>query len=428
MINKPYNPPKDPMSTKNNKSKAFFMCLFPLIFFAYQFILRLWPGLTMQPIMEQFSIDAGQFGLFAAAYYYGYAGFQIPIAIFLDRLGTRPIIAACALLCGLATLLFTVTDNWYMACLSRFLVGAGSAAGFLGVSQVVSEWFPKEHYTKIIGWSFTIGLLGAIYGGKPINLFIEHYDWESVSSMLALVAIIIGFLTLLFLRSPKEKHARSTKDSPFKLQACKKLLSSPTIWLLAIANLLMVGALEGFADVWGIPYFMMAHSIPKSEAAQLVSFVYFGMLFGGPILAFLSQKYGNYIMISVCGLGMAFAFVCLLLSSEYHFTGIAITLFIVGVLCCYQVLVFSTGSMLVSPHDLGVTIAFLNCINMLGGSFFHTFVGQIMDLFWQEESLYNGLKVYDLSTYKNALMLIPISAIVGVLLIVILQQKTKRKS
>ncbi len=65
---------------KKHKCLSFLMWLFPLSFFTYQFILRLWPGLMMQTIMEQFSIDASHFGLLAALYYYGYAGMQITVA------------------------------------------------------------------------------------------------------------------------------------------------------------------------------------------------------------------------------------------------------------------------------------------------------------------------------------------------------------
>lgn len=56
--------------------------------------------------------------------------------------------------------------------------------------------------------------------------------------------------------------------------------------------------------------------------------------------------------------------------------------FSVGLLCCYQVIVFSAGTNTVALRNLGVRVAFLNCINMLSGSFFHTCIGKIMDFFW----------------------------------------------
>ena len=80
------------MTSYKSKYLPWLMWVLPLLFFTYQFILRLWPGLMMQSIMTQFSIDATQFGFIAAVYYYGYAGMQIPVAFLLDRFGTRQVI------------------------------------------------------------------------------------------------------------------------------------------------------------------------------------------------------------------------------------------------------------------------------------------------------------------------------------------------
>ena len=407
-----------------SKKMSYLMWLFPLSFFTFQFILRLWPGLMMQPIMEQFSIDASHFGLLTALYYYGYAGMQIPVAIMLDKFSAKHIIGIFALVCGLATIAFTYTDNWYVACISRFLVGAGSAVGFLGVSKVISDWFPKDNYAKMVGYSFTIGLMGAIYGGKPISILIENYSWKKVAFALALVSILIGVGTYLFLRSTDKQE--NEQENQFKLVNFKTLLSSKSIWLIALANLLMVGSLEGFGDVWGVPYLMKAHDLVKSDAAELISFIFIGMLFGGPLLAFLSKYLGNYRVISICGIGMALCFLTLLSGIEYNWYYFAAIFFLVGIMCCYQVIIFATGAELVNPQLLGVTIAFLNCINMLGGSFFHTLMGHIMDLFWtgpQNE----GVKIYTLESYEAALIAIPLCSMIGASMIGLLGYNLREK-
>ena len=93
------------MLAPKNKYFPYVMWAFPLLFFAYQFILRLWPGLMMQQMMMQFSISSSQFGLIAAFYYYGYSSMQIPVAMLLDRFGAKYIVFAFAVLCGVATLL-----------------------------------------------------------------------------------------------------------------------------------------------------------------------------------------------------------------------------------------------------------------------------------------------------------------------------------
>lgn len=99
--------------------------------------------------------------------------------------------------------------------------------------------------------------------------------------------------------------------------------------------------------------------------------------------------------------------------------------FTIGLMCCYQVIVFAAGSTLVSNKQLGITIAFLNCINMLGGSFFHTVIGKIMDYYWEGNLTQNGLKQYSLSSYHHALMVIPACALLGTVLIYLLHRHIK---
>jgi predicted MFS family arabinose efflux permease len=410
------------MRTAQYKYLPFLMWLLPLSFFTYQFILRLWPGLMMHQIMEQFSIDATGFGLLAAFYYYGYSSMQIPVAILLDRFSVRYIICGFALLCGLATLLFTITDNFYLALLSRFLIGTGSAVGFLATSKVLSLWFPKDQYARMIGFSFTLGLMGAIYGGKPVSLLIDQHSWHNVALTLAVISMAIGCLTFFTLRTPKNNDELTAKEQ-FRIADFKSILSSEVIWWLALANLLMVGSLEGFADVWGLQYLMIAYDLSKCDAASLISNVFYGMIVGGPLLAFFSQRVGNYSVIAACGFGMSLAFIFLLFSDEYHHIAIGCLFFAVGVMCCYQVIVFAAGSDLMPPKQLGVTVAFLNCINMLGGSFFHTIIGFVMDLFWTGSFNDEGIRIYDLETYKYAISVVPVCAILGALIVCVIGRR-----
>lgn len=408
------------------KIQPYLMWLLPLSFFTYQFILRLWPSLMMQQIMQQFQIDATGFGLLASVYYYGYAGMQIPIAILLDRFGTRYIVCACAALCGLATLLFTYTDSWVLALVSRFIIGMGSAAGFLATSKVVSEWFEDKYYAQMVGFSFTIGLLGAIYGGKPVSLLVEGFGWHQVAFVLAMMSMGIGLLSLLFLKTRMQKV--KSESSALCMKDFKKLLCSPTIWCLAIANLLMVGPLEGFADVWGANYLMQIAAISKPDAAGFVSCIFIGMLFGGPLLAAFAKKIGNYTVISLCSAGMVVAFLWLLfLNAQINSYILSGVFFVVGILCCYQVLVFASGSALVSASMLGLTVAFLNCINMLGGSFFHSTIGWAMDQFWAGDIL-DGVRVYKVASYQKALLIIPAAALVGGIITAVLGLDKRLKS
>lgn len=396
------------------KLLPWFMWVFPLAFFAFQFILRLFPGLVISEFFEKYHITATEYGVFASLYYLGYAGMQIPVALLLDKIGARIVISVSALLCAFATWLLIASSSWDVALFSRFLIGVGSVVGFLGTSKIISQWFPQNRYAQLVGLSFSFGLLGAVYGGRPISFMIDQLGWQQVAQLLSITALSLGVLTFLFLRG---KNSPQEEQYPV-ISSLRQLFTYKPLIVLAFANLLMVGALEGFADVWGVPYLMNARHIPKGEAAGITTYIFVGMLFGGPILGFFAEKFkAHHTVILLSALGMSALMMLVLLGNAYlsNYALIAV-MFLIGILCCYQVVVFATGAQLVPTHLMGITIALLNCINMFGGSFFHGLIGTLMDYF-DPSTLVDGVRVYSLEAYIYALCLIPLCSLLGAVLV-----------
>jgi MFS family permease len=407
-----------------SRFQPWFMWFVAVLFFAYQFIMRVFPGLCISEIMQKFHIDAMDYGLLASMYYYGYAGMQIPIALLLDRFGPRLIISLCCLVCSFAVFLFVWTENWHLVLLARFLIGAGSAAGFLGASKIISLWFPFHVYARMVGLTFSLGLVGAIYGGMPVSHLITLYGWENVLLMIGSVGLL---LTVLIALSIKKYKVAFLYESPSFFKSFHSLLSMPSLLLMAIGNLLMVGPLEGFADVWGVAYLMKVYGCDQAEASFVTSAIFTGMLLGGPLLAYLADRLKvAYQMTALCGILMALFFAIMLLSKgQLSCTILYAMMLTVGILCCYQVLVFSIGTAIVPPPLRNITVAFLNCINMLGGAFFHTLIGSLMDIFWKG-GLRDGHRIYEAHAYAFALGSIPLAAFIGGVIFLFLRPNGKK--
>lgn len=390
------------------------MWVFPLAFFAFQFILRLFPGLVINEFFAKYHINATDYGLFASLYYLGYASMQIPIALLLDKVGPRIVISLSALLCALATWMLVTSDSWPLALTSRFLIGVGSVVGFLGTSKIISQWFPQNRYAQLVGLTFSFGLMGAVYGGRPVSFMIEQMGWQEVATLLSITALALGVLTFIFVRGKNTPQ----EDSYPVIKSLKQLFTYKPLIVLAFANLLMVGALEGFADVWGVSYLMSARHITKGEAAGITSYIFIGMLFGGPILGFFAEKFkAHHTVILISAVGMALLLSIVLLGHAYLSNiALMIIMFLTGILCCYQVVVFATGAQLVPSVLMGITIALLNCINMFGGSFFHSTIGALMDYF-DPNTIIDGVRTYSLEAYTFALFVIPVCSLLGAILV-----------
>lgn len=397
------------------------MWVVPVIFCAFQFVLRLFPGHVQTHLMNDFSIGAGAFGAFSASYYLGYAGFQIPVAILLEKFKPRKVIAISAFSCALGCLILAYTKIWVLAILSRFIIGAGSVTGFLGTTKIVLDWFPSKHHAKMIGISMSIGLLGAVYGGKPISLLIEQFEWRSVLFCLGVIASFIAIMALVMIKESRLNDNVIFKPEKFSwLTQIRSLLTNKMFVTLAVANFLMVGCLEGFADVWGINYLSIAASINVVDASLLTSFIFIGMLLGMPVLSAIADKTNTHLILTAfCGILMAILLSLLLLNPQMFSTFSLKALMIsIGILSGYQALVFAIGEQLVPKILSNTAIATLNCINMLGGAFFHEAIGSLIDL-TAKLNISNASDGYSLYEYSIGLAVIPIMSVMGGLLLLV---------
>lgn len=400
---------------------AWAMWLLTTLFFAFQFILRITPGLVIHDLMDKFDVTAADYGYFSALYYLGYAGFQIPIAIMLDKYGPKIIIFLCAFICSIFSLTIVYSDSWLLALIGRFFVGVGSAGGFLGVAKVLSIWFSPSHYARMVGLTFSLGLIGAVFGSAPISMLMEIYSWQVTVKFVGFGGIIISCFILLTLK-PLPIGENKTEENI--LQKIKNILTNKHIVLLAISNLFLVGSLEGFADVWGVPYLEQTYGYSKTTASSITMLVYIGMLFGGPILAYFAEKYNAYFqMIAIAGTIMSVIILSLtIFTGEFPYKILMGMMFIIGICCCYQVIILSLGSIMTSQAEASITIAFLNCINMLGGSLFHSLIGNILNTLW-DGTIINGINVYSNTAYNIAIAIIPIIGFIGVAINIWLARK-----
>jgi hypothetical protein len=83
-----------------------------------------------------------------------------------------------------------------------------------------------------------------------------------------------------------------------------------------------------------------------------------------------------------------------------------------GVLCCYQVIVFTKVSGLVDKKVTGLAIAVTNCINMSFGSLFHTIISYLMQSGTLIEMEGEALR-YGYSTFIISLSVIPLACFIG---------------
>lgn len=375
-------------------------------FYAFQYVLRVFPGIMMDDIRVKFAVDTQQFGDFSGAYYLGYAVMHIPIGLLLDHMSPRWVIAGSVILCSLGILPLIYGDSWALAVVGRFLVGAGSGTAILGVFKVIRLNFPSQKFGTVLGFSVMVGLIGGIYGGGPVQHLVTSLGWTNVLYGFVIAGVVIALAVIFLIPRRGKKVAKATTSQGSLGHDLKVAFRAPYVMTTAFLAAFMVGPLEGFADVWGVPYLIQSYGFSKELSSYLPSLMFFGMLFGSPALAYLGERTGRYgliVRVSALLMGICFLF---LLMTKVPLWGIQGSFFLVGVLSAYQILVMHINSMRVAEKYSGIVTAITNMIIMSFGYVFHHFIGRIMNLYWTGETVGN-IRVYPLEAYDNGLMIIP---------------------
>lgn len=392
-------------------------------FYAYQYVIRVLPNIIMPEIMTKFGIDASLFGQFSGIYYIGYTLVHLPIGILLDRVGPKIVIPICMLLTGLGLLPIVYTDVWVYPIVGRFIIGIGSSGAILGVFKIIRLCFPEERFTVMLGISVTIGLLGAIYGGQPVNLILNTIGWEYALQLMCYVGLglaIISYLLIPTLNKPKKETT--------VLQDITRVIKNPMVLLVCALGGLMVGPMEGFADAWSTEFFRTVYSMSEEVASTLPSFVFLGMCFGAPLLSYWASKSKAYYQIIILSAGLMLAGFLGLMMATIPAGYLSAILFLIGFLCGYQILVIYKASSYVPETLVGLTTACANMIIMIFGYFFHTIIGRTMDFFWSG-TMEAGRRLYSSEAFLSGLSIIPITlaiAAVGFIWI-FFSEKSKNK-
>jgi MFS family permease len=95
----------------------------------------------VEELMRDFAVGAAALGHLSAAYFYGYAGMQIPVGVLLDRFGPRRLMTLAALVCAGGCVLFATSSSLAVATAGRFLIGASAAFSLVGSMAVAGQWF-----------------------------------------------------------------------------------------------------------------------------------------------------------------------------------------------------------------------------------------------------------------------------------------------
>lgn len=275
-------------------SYGIFIWILSILFFLYEFFLRVLPATLSLSIVQGLNINIGQFAIIGSAYYLTYSLMQIPVGILLDRFSIRVLVTIASCLCSFGALWFAFSQDFTSAFIARFMIGIGSSFGFVGLMVITLNWFPKKHFAFMLGCGQFLGAIGPLVAGVPIALLLNFFngDWRLIFLWTAIFGIILTVMIALFFRGKqKDPDAIVFIDRTTSIiKQIKKVLNKRQIWWTMFYASLLYVSLPLLGAFWGTA-FLESKGFEKPTAALICSMIWIGLAVGCPFLGKLSEKY-----------------------------------------------------------------------------------------------------------------------------------------
>jgi sugar phosphate permease len=371
--------------------------------FAYQYVLRTYPGVFIREIRVDFQMSAREFARISSHCLYAYALLQIPMGLLLDRFGVRVVALGSFVALLVGHQIFISTRSTACAQLGRTLLGAGSACMLIGSMKMVNDNFPIHVRSVLMGLTLVINDVVVI--GASRWLAAANTNWRTIVNVLQYAGYALFLVALLALRP------RQTPSENAILRDIWTVVKNKKIVLYGILSVGVYSSVAAISDFWGVGFLVAKFGLSKLQATQLNTIIFIGFGVGGVLIplffgfgkrALRAVRYGSLLVVVL--------FAYLLYGRTPTIGVLQIVMFALGFLACLEVLCFVMAAQLTNGHNSGLISGWVNTFNMLGGAAIQQAIGGSLDLQWNGSLDASGIRLYDATHYQNA-FLIPLAVV-----------------
>ena len=261
--------------------------LLPVLFLSYicAYLDRINVGFAAKHLKEELGFSDSVYGLGAGIFFIGYALFEIPSNVLLEKVGARRWIARIMVSWGILSAAMVFVNSSTTFYVLRFMLGVAEAGFFPGIILYLTYWFPATERGKCISRFMTAiplsGLIGAPISGALLDMngTLNIAGWKWMFLLEALPSILMGFYVFLFLPDGPEtcrwlneseknllKNFGQERDDSHQTSGWSSFFTviiSPQVWHICMIYFFQVTGLYGIG-LW-LPEILRSSSGTMSE-------------------------------------------------------------------------------------------------------------------------------------------------------------------
>ena len=277
------------------KNRRWIIYLISCLLFTFSQFYRSSIAVISPNLVEDLNLDAEDLGLISAAFFYAFAVMQIPVGLYLDRVGPRILMAVLSLAAVVGATLFAYGESAEALIIGRLFLGAGMACNLMGPLKLITTWFSPHYFATLSAIFVSVGTAGNIAAATPLVWLTELFGWRTTFLLFALSNLIVAILFFWVAKDrpddmPVSHPADASERLSVALSGIFQLFSSKEYWLISMGTFFRYGIYASVQALWAGPFLMGTMDLSPIMTGNLLLAMSIGLILGSPICGWLSDS------------------------------------------------------------------------------------------------------------------------------------------
>jgi predicted MFS family arabinose efflux permease len=235
---------------------------------------------TLAPVFSvELQLGAGDLGLLAGAYFFGFALMQLPLGHALDRYGPRRTLLCLLLLAVVGCAAFAVAPSMVYLVAARVLIGAGVSACLMAPLTCYRSVMSPVAQLRANSWMLMAGSLGMVASTLPVQWLLPLLGWRGLFWALALaLAVAMLWLAWQVPKDTKPKASLPTDPGIPGPSGYAHIARDPQFVSLVPLGFFLYGGLVAIQSLWAGPWLTRVSGWSGPQAAQGLFVINLSML------------------------------------------------------------------------------------------------------------------------------------------------------
>ena len=249
----------------------------------FSFMLRNINAVAFPALVQEFGFGPEALGVLTSAYFLGFALFQLPLGLLLDRYGPRRVNSSLLVVAASGILIFASSANLLQLAAGRALMGVGFAGCLMSSMAAFVLWFSRLRMASLSGWMIAVGACGAIAGTAPAEIALRALSWRTL--FFALAGLVLCASLAIRGWVPEKSIARQPEPWSAQIAGLLQIYAHRDFWRIGLLAAFSQASALSLLGLWSGPWLrdiggLDIAAVGVSLAVVAASFGLGGIAFG----------------------------------------------------------------------------------------------------------------------------------------------------